>query len=261
MKRSLRRNNSGQVLIVSALLLALVLLSTALYVIQSEKTAPTAQTCQNDFAAYQQAAKSTLISALANVTNGGDSSVLASDLDRFTSAVTAQSYQSMLQLQTCSLTTAPYQDGLHISWGSSGYGISSACTDLNINTVTNTKNSSTQYNLTITTEIDCNGECWLLEGKYKEVNLTVNVYNEGQAALAENFTFLFDFDGLLSTSDWLPVNATNTVINNLGNGTYLVSLTFESDQRNIPAAVSVTCLDQRGIMVAAVLTFTGIEKP
>ncbi len=226
MKRNLRRNNSGQVLIVSALLLALVLLSTAFYVIQSEKTAPTAQTCQNDFAAYQQAAKNTLISALSNVTNGGDSSVLASDLERFTLAIAAQSYQSMVQLQSQPLTTAPYQDGLHISWGDNGYGISSVCTDFSIGTITNTKTLSTQYSLNITTEIAYNGECWLLEGKHKEVNLTVNVYNEGQPALAENFTFLYDFDGILSTSDWTAVNATNTLINNLGNGTYLVSLTL-----------------------------------
>jgi hypothetical protein len=261
MKRNLRQNNSGQVLIVSALLLALVLLATAFYVIQSERTVPTAQTSQNSFTAYQQGAKNSLISALSNITNGGNSSVLASDLERFSSAITSQSFQSMLQIQTNPATTAPYQNGLHISWGTNGYGISSACTDFLFSSTTNSQTQSSQYTLNVTTEISYTGKCWLLEGKFKQVNLTINVYNDARAALAQNFTFLYDFDGLLSTQDWLPINASSTLIHNYGNGTYFVSLILNLTNETFQLRFQCNVLIKDGIMVAAELTFMAIEKP
>src|SRR5208283_402865 len=97
-KRSLKRNSSGQVIIITALLVASLLLSTAIYVFETEKEVPTANTEENNaFPGYQQSTKNTMISALSNVTNGGDSGVLTADLNKLTAAITNDSYQAILQ--------------------------------------------------------------------------------------------------------------------------------------------------------------------
>ncbi len=97
-KRSFRRDCSGQVIVITALLVALVLLSTAIYVIETEKGVPSAAADTNNiFPAYQQATRNTLISALANITNGGNPSILTVDLNQLCSAITSHSYQALLQ--------------------------------------------------------------------------------------------------------------------------------------------------------------------
>ena len=47
-KRNLRHNNSGQVIIITALLVASLLLSTAIYIIETEKEVPTVGTDENN---------------------------------------------------------------------------------------------------------------------------------------------------------------------------------------------------------------------
>ena len=107
-KRSLKHNSSGQVIIITALLVASLLLSTAIYVFETEKEVPTADTGEeNVFPAYQQSTINTLISALANVTNGGDPSVLTADLNELNAAITNDSYQAMLQMNYYSAKRSP----------------------------------------------------------------------------------------------------------------------------------------------------------
>ena len=126
-KRNLKHNSSGQVIIITALLVASLLLSTAIYVFETEKEVPTADTGEeNVFPAYQQSIRNTLISALANVTNGGNPSVLTDDLNELNAAITNDSYQAMLQMNYTPLNVAPYQNGIWISWGADGQGVSSA---------------------------------------------------------------------------------------------------------------------------------------
>ena len=126
-RRSLKRNNSGQVIIITALLVASLLLSTAICVFETEKAVPTVDTGENNvFPAYQQSTRNTLTSALANITNGGDSAVLTGDLNILNAAITNDSYQAMLQMNYTPLNAAPYQNGVWISWGADGQGVSSA---------------------------------------------------------------------------------------------------------------------------------------
>ncbi|NLE03947.1 MAG: hypothetical protein GX638_03960, partial [Crenarchaeota archaeon] len=67
------RKNRGQVLIVSSLVIILLLISTFVYVIEIQKNTPIDHSePTNDFAAIKQAAIHTAISALANITKGGN---------------------------------------------------------------------------------------------------------------------------------------------------------------------------------------------
>lgn len=253
-KRSLRRDNSGQVIIVSALLISLLLLSTAVYVIETEKDTPTPQAQDSNFPAYMQSARNTLISALANVTNGGVAGVLTADLNEFKSTITSHSYQAMLQMEITPFSTAPYQNGLWISRGANGVGVSSACVSVVFASSGSSATTELESGVNVTSEVHLSGSYLLLEGESKQVNLTVNVLNEGKPALAGTFTVYFEFDGSLSPEDWVLVSSPSTV--NFGNGTYAVSFNAETNNRTDPVLVSVHCHDQRGILTISNATCT-----
>ena len=256
--RNFKRDSSGQVIVITALMVAMVLLSTAIFVIETEKDVPTASDIDtnNVFAAYQQAAKSTVISALTNITNGGDPSILTADLNELDSLITSHSYQSILQMNFTPLNQAPYQTGIWISWGTDGQGISSACVTLNANSTGPSSTSTLEYAINITSQVNLSGSYLQLNGTLNQVNLTVNVLNEGKLALAQSFTFYYE-DAASSTENWTQV--TSPSITDFGNGTYVVSFNAQTQQPGDPLLASVHCLDQRGIIICANVTCTNFE--
>ena len=248
-KRNLKHDSSGQVIIITALLVASLLLSTAIYVFETEKDVPTAGAEVNVLPAYQQSTLSTLISALANVTNGGDSSVLTADLNELNAAITNDSYQAMLQMTYTPLDVAPYQNGLWISWGEDGQGVSSAYVNFVFDSSSSSASSNLEYYVNVTTSADLSGN-YQTNSNSTQVNLTVSVLNEGAPALAENFAFYFEN----AAGGWVQV--TSPSITDFGNGTYSASFTIGTDQFSDPLLVSMVCQDQRGISVGANVTCT-----
>ena len=228
-KRSLKSNSSGQVIIITALLVASLLLSTAIYVIETEKQVPTAATGENNvFPAYQQSTVNTLISALANVTNGGDQGVLTADLNKLNSAITNDSYQAMVQINYTPLNVAPYQNGLCISWGADGQGVSSAYVSFALNSSAPSTSSNLEYDVNVTTAADLSGNYFQLDSNLTQVNLTVNMFNDGKPALVQNFSFYFEN----ATGQW--VNVGSPSLTDFVNGTYSASFTTETNQFNDP---------------------------
>ena len=253
-KRSLKQNSSGQMLIVSALLIALLLLSTAIYVIEVGKNVPTIQDSSDlDFTAYQGNARNAIISGLANITNGG-TNTLADNLELLKTALYAHSYQAILTMDYSLLNTSPYSNGTWISWGTNGQGISSAYATFAFSSSRTQGTSSIESTVNITSSLSYVGTYSRLTGNTKQVNLDITAVNEGKPALAQNFTFYGDQDGSLSTVDWIPVNS----IVNINNydGTYDVSFTFDTQRRGDSVFVSVLCHDQRGILTVANATCT-----
>ena len=249
-KRSFKRDNSGQVLIVSALLVALLLLSTALYVIEVGQEVPTVDASEtNVFSGYQQSARSTLISALANATGGGNIAILGTDLAELKTVILSNSYQAMLTMDYSTLNSSGYQNGLWISWGANGQGISSAYTTFALASSSPSTTSNLEYAVNVTSAVNLSGNYHQLNDTTKQVNLTINVLNEGKAALAQNFTFSYQ-----NATDWIAVDSPSTT--NFGNGTYTVSFTAETSQLNDPLVVSVLSQDQRGIFAGANVTCT-----
>lgn len=249
MKRCLKRNTSGQVLVITSLLVALLFLSTAMYVIGTEKTQSTAETGQdNVFPAYQQSLKNAVISALANVTSGGSPTALTSNLDMLTQALTSHSYQSILKIDYTPLDTAPYQNGLWISSGSNGFGVSSADVTFSFSSSGSSASSALQYSLNVTSQINLSGNTEI-NGNFTQVNLTVNVFNEGKPALAKNLTFYYQ-----NGTEQTKVDTTNII--DFGNGSYTAS--FNIENASTPLPVSVLCEDQRGIFAGANATCTVI---
>ena len=248
-KRSFKRDNSGQVIIVTALLVALLLLSTAVYVMEVEKEVPTAVAESNAFAGYKQSARSTLISALANATDGGNSGILGTDLSELKTAIISHSYQALLTIDYNTLNSSGYQNGFLISWGANGQGISSAYATFALASSSPSATSNLEYAINVTSAVNLSGNYQQLNDTTKQANLTVNILNEGKAALAQNFTFSYQ-----NATDWIQVDSPSTT--SFGNGTYAVSFTAETPQLNDPLVVSVLCQDQRGIFVGANLACT-----
>ena len=213
--------------------------------LKTEKAVPTVDTGENNvFPAYQQSTRNTLTSALANITNGGDSAVLTGDLNILNAAITNDSYQAMLQMNYTPLNAAPYQNGVWISWGADGQGVSSAFVSFVFDSSSSSTYSNLVYDVNVTTEAVLSGYLQLYSN-YTQVNLTVNILNEGKPALAQNFTFCFEN----ATDGWVKVDSPS--ITGFGNGTYAISFTTQTDQLSDPLLVSMLCQDQRGITVGA----------
>jgi hypothetical protein len=247
-RRSFRQDCRGQVIVITGLLVAVILLTTAMYVIEIEKNTPTVKA--NDgvpIDSYRNSIKSTLISALANVSGGGDSSILASDLAVLKSIILGHSYESQLTMDYSLLDSGGYSDGVRLSWGSSGVGISSVYTTITCSSSSSLGSSDVSYLVNVTSRLHVSGDYLQLNETHKEVNLTFNVYDESGAALADNFVINYQ-----NSTGWQVIDSPEVV--NLGNGTYNVTFYALTGEIGESLDVSTVCLDTRGISVGANLT-------
>ena len=168
----LEGTKSGQVLIVTALLVSLLLLSTALFVIETEKDVPTVDANQNNvFYTYKQSTRTTLISALANATDGGNPNILSADLNELKTVILANSYEAMLSVDCNTLNSSSYRNGLWISWGTNGQGVSSAYATFVFAASSPSATSNLEYALNVTSEVHLNGNYQQLTNTTKQVQL------------------------------------------------------------------------------------------
>ena len=243
------RKNSGQVLVITSLVVVLLLLSSVVYVTETQKNAPVYHPDANtDLSAIKQAAMHTVMSALVNISNGGAPSVLGEDLSRLKFAVKDNSYLAMSDLEFEALTSAPYVDGVSVSWGTNGEGVSSIFVNFALNSSGFSSSYYSEYFVNVTSSISVAGYYTQLSESLRQVNLTCTVLNEGNPAQIENLAAYYEQD---SPVGW--VQAVLPVSINYGNGTYLTSFTTENTtQSYLP--VSVHCIDARGVSVWANVT-------
>ncbi|MCW3994771.1 MAG: hypothetical protein NWE98_01315 [Candidatus Bathyarchaeota archaeon] len=245
MNRSLKRNRSGQVLVISALLVAIILLSTAAYVVEVEKNVPTISGEKHVFFGHLEAFRNAMISALANATNGGSHESLASDLADLQTFITSHSYEAMLTVNYSLCKTAPYADGLWIDWNSGeGQGISSACVSFHLSSQSATEKAELYQTVNLTTSLNVSCKCIQLNETTKQVNLNLMIKNEDKPALAQSLAFSYQNDG-----EWITVYS--PVIEDFGNGAYAASFFAQTNEAGGLLHISVRCLDRRGIMVGA----------
>jgi hypothetical protein len=244
------RNNSGQALIITSLIIAMLVISTAYYVLEIN-TAPMDQAPLNStFLMTRPSVVNTLINSLANITNGGNSEVLEGNLRELTQAVQNSSYGGQCEFVITPLNSTPYQNGLFISWGDNGSGISSVYTSVALNFSDPNEMYSSEYEVNVTTAITAAGFC-TANGTQESVSLICQLYNENDAALANNFTIFYQEPG----GNWTPADSTTALnINDYGNGTYWISFDALAqgalqvsvgahDLRNIFVMANTTCLE------------------
>jgi hypothetical protein len=248
-KRNFKSNKSGQVIIVTALVVSLLFLSTALYVIEVGRDVPTVEPNQrNVFSDYRPPITNTMISALANATDGSNPNILDANLAELKTVILTNSYQAMLTMDYSTLNLNGYRNGLLISWGSNGQGVSSACASFVIASSSLSANSNIECTLNVTSRVNFSGDYRQINESTKQVNLTFNVLNEGKAALAQNFIFSYRMG-----TEWIQVDS--PIVTCLGDGTYKSTFNAESPPSD-QMVVYLLCQDLRGIFVGATLACT-----
>ena len=252
MGRNLRnRKNSGQTLIITALVIALLILSVVYGVFEAgrRREMRSATTLNSHVLATKIGLKNTVTSSLVNVSNGGENEILTTNLNEFASIVGNQSHFGKCTALFAVSNVSPYQSGMWISWGSDGTGVSGAYANFTLVFTGTQTEVQLEHAINITTALNVEGTYSLLEGKSKQVNVTCRILNEGEPALAGNITLYYELDGDLSVHEW--IEATSPSITDYGNGTYIISFTAETKTRTDPMLVSAHVYDVREIFVLA----------
>jgi hypothetical protein len=215
---------------------------------------PVCEVSKLSFSSIRQASVHTVVSALVNISNGGDKGILATDLDQLKYFVAIHSYNSILNMNYTPLSNGAFQDGVCMSWGGTGEGMSSAYIDFALNSSGGSTDYYSDYVVNITSKIVVNGYYTLLTGASKQLNVTCRLYNEGKPAIAKNFSVYYEYDGLLSIEEWVQITSPSII--DYGNGTYIISSTVSTINRDDPLLISVHSHDLRDILVLANVTCT-----
>jgi hypothetical protein len=241
MKRKFRGDTKGQVIVITALLIALIILATQVYVTQLILQAPIVEQNQYDlYPSYQQNLKSAILSALANITNNGVTQVLAEDMAKLNPVYSSRIYQQFFQVDFTLSSNAPYQNGLWIDNGQLNHAIVAAQVSYGINSTESTKTSIAQGSVSIISEAYLSGRISQINENEKQANLTLRIINEGIPALASNISCFYQGE-----TGW--VQAEPLSIFDFGNGTSTIGFIAQSSQSSSQLNVSTNVLDQRGI--------------
>ena len=247
LKKLAGAKSSGQLLIVVALAIAILISTTTAYVYEvsrekpsSTQDYPIAELIQ----AVKQGSRNAVISALANASTGGEKRALALNLDRLVQAYKSLNVYGLYYLSYNVLNDSRYVNGVLLSWeDTDGLGVSSAYANFTLKFSGLTEKTTLCYAINITTTIRVEG--YTLNGSEKIVNLTCQVFNEGKPALAKDITVYYEFGG-----SWVPVNSSNNLsITDYGNGIYAISFTISTESDAVQASIHV--YDLRGIFVKA----------
>jgi hypothetical protein len=253
------RKNSGQALIITALVISLLILSVVYGVFEAGRRSEmqSATTLNSHVLATKLGLKNTVTSALVNVSSGGENRILSTNLNSYASIVGNQAYFGKCTVLFTVLDASPYQSGMWISWGADGTGVSGVYANYTLVFTRTESDIQLEHATNITTRLDMEGTYSKLDETSNQVNVTCRVFNEGKSALANNITIYYDFDGDLETTDWTA--ADSPTIADYGNGTYTASFVAETQtSEEDPLMISAQVYDLRDIFVVANATCTEI---
>jgi hypothetical protein len=222
-----------------------MLLSTAMYIVDSQKSQLKAQTETSlNLPFYKQGIQHTMISALVNISNGGTNDILQTDIDSFNTFVSQQSFGAFFTSEATMQESGGYQNGVWKVQNQSGTAILSAYTNFSVESSGTTEIIQSDFTINVTSMIQTQG-VYSQDNSSKQVQLTCQVFNEGKPALAANFSISYENDGSLAFESWVPVEAPN--ITNYGDGTYLITFNATTEQPENLLLIWLSCQDQRGI--------------
>jgi hypothetical protein len=244
---------SGQALIITSLIIAVMLLSTTYYVFEMKRSVMKDVTTNNSsLKAIRLSTTNTMISALANFTNGGEKEVLAADLKRLSSNIHNHFYEGECLLQFTPLNSSLYLDGMYTVRDQNGLGISSSYVSfvLNYSGLTETYYSEFSINVTTTLMVKSTHAS---NGTEKTVNVTCQMLNENEPVLTKDIVMFYqnETNGLWTMTD----SYNNLKVNDFGNGTYLISFNVQAQDF---LQVSASAHDSRDILVVANATSTQV---
>jgi hypothetical protein len=252
-RKSRNPKSSGQALIISSLIIAVLLLSTTYYVFEIRRSVTNDETTTNfNLEAIKLSTTNTMISALANITNGGDRGVLTADLNKLSSTIRNHFYGGQCLLEFTPLNTSSYSEGTSISWDQDGMGSSSSYVDFAVNLSGPTDTYYSEYQTNVTTTLVL-GSIYSSSGTKKTVNVTCQMLNENEPALAKDISMFYQNE---TGGPWIMADSSsNLIMNDFGNGTYLISFNVNAQDF---LQVSANTHDLRDVLVVANATSTEV---
>ncbi len=252
--RTLRSNRSGQVLIIAALAVALLISSTIAYTYQTSRVTNVSQpfSVQDFVRNVKIGTRNLMIGSLVNLAGGG-TETLGTNLDRWVDFVRSQYYlgECVLDFELCG--DGPYSDGLWQSWTGNGFGVSSVKGDFTLNLSDSQSEVIVAFPVNITSSISSNGAYYSNPAFWQNVNMAINLFNEGEPALAEDIAVYYQH-----TSGWRNAEQLSDYsLTDYGNGTYHISFTVS---RFWTHQLSIRVYDQRSIYVQSPLASTKIVE-
>ena len=174
LQRRFKSNSSGQLMIVAALAIAILISSTTLYVYELSKETSTASSLSisNSVLALKQAIRNAMIASLVNISNGGARTVFANNLDELSEGFRRLNTLGICDLAYTLVNNSRYAEGVWLSWNTSGIGISSVYSDFTLRIYGMAENVTLNYASNVTTSVAINGYFTRLSGDEKLVNLT-----------------------------------------------------------------------------------------
>jgi hypothetical protein len=230
-----------------------LLLSTTYYVFEMKRSAmKDVATNNSSLKAIRLSTTNTMISALANFSNGGEREVLTADLNRLSSNIRNHFYEGDCLLQFTPLNSSSYLDGMYTLRDQNGAGISSSYVSfvLNYSGLTEAYYSEFSTNVTTTLLLRSTHES---NGTEKTVNVTCQMLNENEPALMKDIAMFYQNE---TDGAWTMTDSHNDLkVNDFGNGTYLISFNVQAQDF---LQISASAHDTRDILVVANATSTQV---
>jgi hypothetical protein len=246
------RQRKGQILLLAVLLISLLMISTQLciYEVGRSTVVFSSPNINSYILSIKLGSEHVVTGTLANISNGGEKSILSTNLEDWTSFI-ENLYQFGKPILDSSFPDNPlYTGGTRLSWGTDGFGASSTVSDFNLSILDNPVNAQLSFRVNITTSLLQEAEGRIVQNDVKQINVSSSLFNEGVPALGTSITVFF-----LDMGTWkLAQNQSSYFSIDYGNGTYLTS--FEVDTPQVSMGISVCTLDLRGIYVQANSTLT-----
>jgi hypothetical protein len=233
--------------VVTALLIALIITSTATYIYELSGNIGDADsyTLNDLIDSIELGSTHAIVSALANITNGGQNQMLATDLNDWTAAVGQQYWLGKFTLNYALKDTSPYTDGLYISWGAMGSGVSEAYVSFQLNESGSEIEMQRSYYVNVSSSLYVEGYMTQNVSGTERVVVSCILFNDGEPALAKNLTLYYR-----ESTEWIAPNATNNyVLRDDGNGTYTAIFNVATTATSLD--VSAHVFDSRQILVQA----------
>jgi hypothetical protein len=248
-RRKFRRETSGQLLILSALAVAILITSTLSYVYELDRQVTYEEDSVSGLIlSLKQASRNTVIGSLANISRSSDFGLLETNLGKLSNACTNLSYASTCKVDFAPLNDSTYESGILISWNESGKGVTSSFVNFTLDVYDDASRASFQYSVNVTSSVDVDGS-WIVYGTDKLVTVNLHVSDEqGPASARIISAFFYDGDG------WIEVDSGITTWLDYGDGGYRLS--FVADVLSDSVPVSVQMVDYRGILVIGNFTCT-----